>query len=94
MSGAPLSEWILGTERPLSYLREADPDQRIRTRLPVASWLEKIAGLEDPPAEALELGELFRRLDDGGGIPGSSIARWPWSGNSAGEMWPTLGFRR
>ncbi len=67
MSGAPLSEWILGTERPLSYLREADPDQRIRTRLPVASWLEKIAGLEDPPAEALELGELFRRLDDAAG---------------------------
>ena len=67
MSGAPLSEWILGTERPLSYLREADPDQRMRTRLPVSSWLEKIAGVEDPPAEVVELGELFRRLDDAAG---------------------------
>jgi ATP-dependent DNA helicase RecG len=51
LAGDALEELIASAAPPLRFLREADPTQRARTRLPLNAWLERVAALrrELPP---------------------------------------------
>lgn len=64
MPSDALADLVSSATRPLTYLREADGEERVRTRLPIAAWLERIERLGSTQPLLVELAEIFRRLDD------------------------------
>jgi ATP-dependent DNA helicase RecG len=63
----PLEELISSATPPLRFLRDAPETQRLRVRVPVQGWIDRLAGLggegeAGTGARVVELGRLFREL--------------------------------